>query len=413
MLSMLEILHKNWTLSLLVLGVFCLPFSVTLDNFILVSSAVSVCWFFFQPIPVPLRLKYCYGLLAALFFWMVLSSFVFNQPEAQAWKQLSRYAREGLIFIGVSLLCLQSKKDILDLLCKTLLLGCVPGVVFSLVCFIHPAWLFQGVPFLGSWVYFLYDTTMVGPLPYGIMVVFSLFYSFTKWFEGASRSYLYAGILLSSYVVVGTSQRLTMLLWLLSLIYMPYILLPRDSKRQKIMYAGLIVGCGFGFILYLSPHFYGRFIELFYRILTPETTAVSESISTRLMLQYIAFKMVCNSWVFGFGLGSFNPYIQNFYPNTFNVGNFYLQAPESSYAHIAAELGLVGLLLFILWLVAVFCCIRSSPGVNKSLGSWLFYICILTTGVISSFIDHSSFMFFMVFLGCAVGMSQSDKTESV
>ncbi|HJN37602.1 MAG TPA: O-antigen ligase family protein [Gammaproteobacteria bacterium] len=402
--------YKDWASRFLIFGVFCLPLSVSLDNFIFLSALMSLLLFYFSPLSTPVPLKYCYVIGGGFLCWMMMTSFVFNQPDVLVWKQLSRYARDGVVFAGVSLLVLKTRGWLLDNMCKGLVLGCLPGVVISLVCY-SPVFFISGS--INAWLRQLYDMLMVGSIPFGIMVVFSMVFCFLKGLKGSSRGYWAVGLVLSLYVMLCSGQRLVMLLWFFALIYMVYVY-ARDVCSWRQMLGLFVVTLALGVVVmsYFSPHFYGGFAYGIKHLINPETNHISESISTRLFFHYICWQMLSSSWLYGFGLGSFNTHLNHFYADKFKAFEIPLQTPESSYAHIAAETGIVGLLLWVALIVFIFRCMGYLPERWRDFGYalWLFFI--VATAIISTCVDHSSSMFFMTFLGGVVGMIQTSEQEA-
>lgn len=141
---------------------------------------------------------------------------------------------------------------------------------------------------------------------------------------------------LGSIILFLTLSRVALIVWFVLLLV---ALLTRVHKQIWIAMAMLFVPL----ILFADPVFSGRFLDV---------SSYTESLRLRELLQQAAFGMIATHPVLGVGLNNFLPQLPYFLQGHVLFG--FLQPVHNIYLLVLAEIGILGLVVFLAILVTAF-----------------------------------------------------------
>lgn len=303
------------------------------------------------------------------FLWMVIS---LSYSEAPCWHKalqgLTMYSK--LLFLLVIPLTMAHSK------CRYwveqgLIWGVFVNVVISTLNYYHVAWV--GLVF-GPY-FSLNGVFSINPLQLIFIVVLACWILSQRLI---TRQYhvldIVLFILLSIYLWFINIERSGYLLYLTLLI----VLLCQYCNKKSLLLSllAVIVLC---FGLYeLSPNVKARIqvginnINAFNQVQNINQIGVDNSLGLRLAFTKVSLEVVKAHPLLGTGIGSFK-YVYANLTKSSNIPN----DPHDAYTLVAFELGLIGLALYIIWLISIFCALKKLPKNESRLLAGLWWALVI------------------------------------
>lgn len=334
-------------------------------------------------------------LLAVLLFFGVFRN---HYNSARAWHQFFKYTGKWLALITLLPVFSQDKYR------KFFYSGLVLGIFLtSLMVYVA----YQYVPFLHNG-YFMY-LHMVDAIPWSFMLAFTAFivaqqivsdakfrilrsvvliwFLYALFFLNIERSGMLVGILLAAVI---------------SFQYLPW---------RKSLLACVIIFCGAIVLYFASPAFHTKFSEIISSIISFNKGTIAGSINERLYMAKNSFMLIKQRPWFGFGTGSF-PFAYHTTGATIITGStipgglpnvLYLGDPHNSFLHLWVQLGLVGVICFVAFLVLQFVESFKLPAFERNLAQGLVLSFALMCCCEASFLRQGSATYYLVLLAVIFG----------
>jgi len=164
--------------------------------------------------------------------------------------------------------------------------------------------------------------------------------------------------------------------WLVGLLILPFVVYSQLSKKKIIIPVFLVIALCLVSLFYLAPQF-----------------STEEAISQRLQLIKMTASMIKEQPLIGVGLNNFIPQLPKFWQNT--GFTYWLQPVHNIFLLVAAETGLLGLVIFLWFLILTF----KKLLITKNVQSLPLLLVILTLGLFDHYwltLQQSQLLFTIV-----------------
>lgn len=248
--------------------------------------------------------------------------------------------------------------------------------------------------------YFIFNTFLINPIYITVQTTFVAFLCFTRFFTHEKYKYLFLAlfILFSFYLLFINPQRTAYLLYLsLTLLV---IFQNTYCNWKKILFSSLFL-CLFLFSVYhLSPQIHHNVHETITEVLNyQEDITQGQYNSTNYRLSFLLHSwdiFIQHPWL-GTGAGSFSyVYAQTNGPSLYE--NKLLDHPHNEYMMVMLQFGLVGLSLFLVWIITHWRWASELSPPNKFRLQALIIIFVLNGLANVSLFSGSTGSFYLLFL---------------
>lgn len=251
------------------------------------------------------------------------------------------------------------------------------------------------------------------PIAWSMLIAFACFLLVHKILNNRKPwlSILYGALLLwlIFYLYVINIERTGMLIFL---VLMTLILIQK-LKWKGILYAVIIIPIIFTSICFLSPKTYNRIMEIkhnFHELYYSHNQKTS--IGRRIIFLKTSFGLIKQKPLFGYGTGSF-PYIYDTTHAITAEEGHPLPDPHNSFVHIAVQIGLVGMVIFILWLVMQFFEAKSLPLFERYIAQGLIITFFINSCTVDALLIHRSALFYVLFISVLFGAGIKKQAQNL
>ncbi|MGD9109000.1 MAG: O-antigen ligase family protein [Gammaproteobacteria bacterium] len=182
-------------------------------------------------------------------------------------------------------------------------------------------------------------------------------------------------------------------------------------KWKGVLYAIIIIPMIFASICFLSPKACDRIMqikrsihELYY------SHNQKTSTGTRIIFLKTSLGLIKRKPLFGYGTGSF-PYIYDTTHAVTAEEGQPLWDPHNSFVHLAVQIGLVGMIIFMLWLITQFFEARSLPLFERYLAQGLIITFTINSCTVDALLIHRSALFYVLFISVLFGAGIEKQTN--
>lgn len=241
------------------------------------------------------------------------------------------------------------------------------------------------------------------PIAWSMLIAFTCFLLVYKILNICKSwlSILYGALLLwlIFYLYVINIERTGMLIFLVLMT----LTLIQKLKWKGILYAIIIIPIIFASICFLSPKTYDRIMQIKHNIHELYYSHNQKtSIGRRIIFLKTSLGLIKQKPLFGYGTGSF-PYIYDTTHAITAEEGQPLWDPHNSFIHIAVQIGLVGMVIFILWLMMQFFEARSLPLFERYLAQGLIITFFINSCTVDALLIHRSALFYVLFISILFG----------
>lgn len=323
---------------LVVISIFFLPVSTSVNALFIVAAFVAVLGLKFQQHAKQLMTykttQWTLALIAVFFIGALFSV----APMHEAWHAFKKYSFRLFAFVVLAPLFCRSKTRYY--LFYTVIAA---SVIYS---FIDMLDLYQIIS-----VEALFNKpkhVFLSPLPLSLFSAFSCLLTlfFLSTYTNLKKTFSALLAYQLFYLFFVNEERTAVIVF----VVMAFVFLCRKLKfKQKLLMTlpaiALLVIVGF-----VSPVIKSRVITAANDIKLYQQGEVRSSIGLRAEYLLHSFQLIKKSPVWGFGTGSFAQEYKKTGGPTVEVGDETLGDPHNSYVHIQVQLGVIGLILFLAWL---------------------------------------------------------------
>jgi O-antigen ligase len=339
-------------------------------------------------------------MLAVLLFFGVFRN---HYNSARAWHQFFKYIGKWLALIA--LLPVFSQDKYRNFFYNGLVLGIFLTSLMVYVAYPHVPFLYNGM--------FMY-LHMVDAIPWSFMLGFTayilanqivcntkfrvlrslllLWFLYALFFLNIERSGMLVGILLAAVI---------------SFQYLPW---------RKSLLACVMILFGAIILYFVSSAFHTKFSEIISSIISFNKGTIAGSINERLYMAQHSFMLIKQRPWFGFGTGSF-PFAYHTTGATIMTGSpiagglpnvLYLGDPHNSFLHLWVQLGLVGVICFVAFLVLQFVESFKLAAFERNLAQGLVLSFALMCCCEASFARQGSATYYLIVLAVIFGAYLKD-----
>lgn len=184
-------------------------------------------------------------------------------------------------------------------------------------------------------------------------------------------------------------------------------------KWKGVLYAIIIIPIIFISICFLSPKTHNRIMQIKHNIHALYYSHDEKtSIGRRIIFLKTSLGLIKQKPLFGYGTGSF-PYIYDTTHAITATEGQPLWDPHNSFIHIAVQIGLVGMMIFILWLITQFFETRSLPLFERYLAQGLIITFTINSCTVDALLIHRSALFYVLFISVLFGAGITKNKNSL
>jgi len=239
-------------------------------------------------------------------------------------------------------------------------------------------------------------------IPWSLYLSFSCFLLLNKLIDNTRGLIGYLPIValafISYYLFFINIERTGMLVFF-ALIYL--VMIQRLHKKW-LTYATILLLITIPLLFYFSASVHTRTIEVKQNIIQYRHGNPHTSIGLRLDFFKHSLRLIKQRPLFGFGTGSFPFAYHTTYGATLKKGEL-LGDPHNSYFHLAVQTGLVGLTIFICWLIMQIIDTKKLPKPERYYAQGIILLFILTSFFISGFLRQKVALFYVLTLSILFG----------
>jgi len=240
-----------------------------------------------------------------------------------------------------------------------------------------------------------------GLLLCGLLLSIYLYITTTK--AIALQSFLLTSVALTTTTIILTFSRITWLAALVSIITLIIFIITSHQSDTRKLCAPILL------LIITTLLFFGTLHHILFSRITHDTIYAHNSISDRQLYMHHATQLITKNPFFGSGIGNYTNTI--FYVDNQIYPIWHYQPVHNVYILIIAEIGIIGLILFIIFFVIVLHQIYNHRK-NIKIANYAFFITAMSILFIA-LIDHWAWTshFGLYFLFFILGLSLQNHTQ--